>query len=165
MSGAYDVLSSWWHQTVPCKDRKKCKGTNHQTGIRCLELSPSSQTEPLPLFTPSHKQDKTVNCFSWHQKEILKNLCDRSLDKSTCYLTTWVGSLGPDGFYSWKLISDLHMFAIVLWNNPSVHCEYALLSLVNKEADWPIARQDKVRWDNQTEDTGMKNGGVRGDAS
>ena len=42
--------------------------------------------------------------------------------------------------------------------------EYVLLSLVNKEADWPIARQDKVRRDNQTEDTGMKKGRVRGDA-
>ena len=44
----------------------------------------------------------------------------------------------------------------MLWNNPSVHCEYVLFSLVNKEADWPIARRDKVRWDNQTEDTGIK---------
>lgn len=33
----------------------------------------------------------------------------------------------------------------LLWNNSSVHCEYALLVLVNIEAVWPIARQDKVR--------------------
>ena len=41
----------------------------------------------------------------------------------------------------------------MLWgNNPSVRCEYASLSLINNKAVWPIARQDKVRWDNQTED-------------
>lgn len=34
----------------------------------------------------------------------------------------------------------------VLWNNPSVHFEYVLSSLVNKEANWPIGRQDKVMW-------------------
>ena len=38
----------------------------------------------------------------------------------------------------------------------SVHCKYTLLSLVNKEANWPTARQD-----NQPEDTGMKRGGER----
>lgn len=31
-------------------------------------------------------------------------------------------------------------------------CEYVLLPLVNNKADWPIARQDKVRRDNQTKD-------------
>ena len=34
--------------------------------------------------------------------------------------------------------------------------------MFNKEADWPIARPDKVRWENQTKDTGEKKGGVRG---
>ena len=48
----------------------------------------------------------------------------------------------------------------MLWNNPSVHCEHVLLSLVSKESDWPITSQDKVRQDNQTEDTGMKKGAV-----
>ena len=49
----------------------------------------------------------------------------------------------------------------MLWNNPA-HCEYYMfLSLVNKEADWLIAKQDTVTQDNQTEDTGMKSGGVR----
>ena len=33
--------------------------------------------------------------------------------------------------------------------------------MVNKEADWPIARQDKIRRDRQTEVTGMKKGKVR----
>lgn len=33
----------------------------------------------------------------------------------------------------------------VLWKNPSVHCKYVFLALVNKEADWPIARHAKVR--------------------
>ena len=46
-----------------------------------------------------------------------------------------------------------------LWDNPSVHCEYVLLSLANKKKTvWPIARQDKVRWDKQTEDAGIKKG-------
>ena len=49
----------------------------------------------------------------------------------------------------------------MLWNNPSVHCEYVLFSLVNKEADWPIARQDQVRQDNQTENAEWKKGRVR----
>ena len=39
---------------------------------------------------------------------------------------------------------------MILWNNPSVQCEYVLFSLVNKEADWPIARQVKIRQANQT---------------
>ena len=30
----------------------------------------------------------------------------------------------------------------------------------NKEADWTIAGQDKVRQENQTEDAGRKKGGV-----
>lgn len=50
----------------------------------------------------------------------------------------------------------------MLWNNPSGYCEYFLLTLVNKDADWPIARQDEVGQDNQTEDTEMKRGGVKG---
>ena len=29
---------------------------------------------------------------------------------------------------------------------------YALLSMVNNKADWPVARQDKVRWGNQIDD-------------
>lgn len=44
----------------------------------------------------------------------------------------------------------------VLWNNPSVYCEYVLLSLVNKEAVLPRGRQY-----NQTKDTGTKKGRVR----
>ena len=39
-----------------------------------------------------------------------------------------------------------------VWDNSFVCCDYALLSLVNNKTDWPIARQDKIRWDNQTED-------------
>lgn len=53
----------------------------------------------------------------------------------------------------------------VLWNNPSAHSEYVSFSLVNKEADWPITKQDKLKQDNQTGDTGIKKGGVRKDAS
>ena len=37
------------------------------------------------------------------------------------------------------------------------HCDW-----FNKEADWPIAEQDKVMQENQTEDTKKKKGGVRG---
>lgn len=51
-------------------------------------------------------------------------------------------------------------FSVQLRNNLSVLYEYTLLSLINKEADWPIARRDKVRQDNQTEDTGMKKDGA-----
>ena len=32
----------------------------------------------------------------------------------------------------------------MLWNNPSVHCEYILLFLVSKEADWPVAGQKEI---------------------
>lgn len=35
----------------------------------------------------------------------------------------------------------------------------------DKEADGPIAGQDKVKWENQTRDTGKKKDGVRGVAS
>ena len=31
----------------------------------------------------------------------------------------------------------------------------------NKQADWPIAEQDKVRWESQTENDGMRLSGVR----
>lgn len=53
---------------------------------------------------------------------------------------------------------DKKVFAV---EYPSLHCEYGLLSLINKAVDWPIARQDRVRQDKQTEDTGMKRGSVR----
>lgn len=53
----------------------------------------------------------------------------------------------------------------MLWNNPSTYYEYVLLSLANKEADWLIAKQDKVRQNNQPEDSGMKRGRVRRDNS
>lgn len=43
-----------------------------------------------------------------------------------------------------------------LWNNPFVHCEYVLLSLVNR-ADWPMTRQEF--W--HRENAGKK-GGVSG---
>lgn len=58
----------------------------------------------------------------------------------------------------------------MLWNNPSVRCEYVLLLLVNKKADWPIERQKKARSESQTEKLKMwwwrgkgggKEGGVR----
>ena len=48
----------------------------------------------------------------------------------------------------------------MMWNNPSAHCEYVLFSLVNKEANCSIAMRDKIKQDNQTEDTGMKKGRV-----
>ena len=35
----------------------------------------------------------------------------------------------------------------------------------NKQADWPIGEQDKVKWERQTGDDGMKKGRVRGVAS
>lgn len=39
----------------------------------------------------------------------------------------------------------------MLWDNPSVCSESALLSLVNNQADCPTARQNKVRQESQTE--------------
>ena len=53
------------------------------------------------------------------------------------------------------LVEDLASTSQLLWNNLSIHCEYVSLLLVNKEADWPIARKDKVRQDNLTEDAGI----------
>ena len=44
----------------------------------------------------------------------------------------------------------------MLWDNPSVCCESALLSLVNNQADCPTARQDKVRQESQTKNYGKK---------
>lgn len=50
----------------------------------------------------------------------------------------------------------------MLWNNPSAHrvgiCHY---DWFNKQAEWPIAEQDKVRQDSQTENDGMRKGRVR----
>ena len=51
---------------------------------------------------------------------------------------------------------------LMLRNNP-VHCEN-YTDWFNKEVDWPIAGQDKVRHENQTKDTGKKDR-VRGVAS
>ena len=36
------------------------------------------------------------------------------------------------------------------------HCDW-----FNKEAGWPVAGQDKIRWENQTKDTEKKKGRVR----
>ena len=44
---------------------------------------------------------------------------------------------------------------VLHWILCKLHCDW-----FNKEADWPIAGQDKVRWENQTKDTGKKNKGV-----
>lgn len=44
----------------------------------------------------------------------------------------------------------------MLRNNPSICCEYILLSLVSKNVDWPLTRQNKARWDRQTENAGDK---------
>ena len=45
-----------------------------------------------------------------------------------------------------------------MWNNPSVHYESVLLSLVNKDADWPVAEQNKVGQESQTENAGKEKG-------
>lgn len=37
--------------------------------------------------------------------------------------------------------------------NKFVNCKYVLLSLVNKKADWLIAGQVGLKWENQTEKT------------
>lgn len=43
-----------------------------------------------------------------------------------------------------------------MWDNPFVHCEYVLLSLVNRKA-----RQNEARWESQPENAGEKKGTVR----
>ena len=35
----------------------------------------------------------------------------------------------------------------------------------NTQTDWPIAEEDKVEWESQTENDGMKKGRVKGAAS
>lgn len=50
----------------------------------------------------------------------------------------------------------LNYMKILLWDNRAVHCEYLVLSLVNKTAYWTTASQDKVSWEKQAVDTGMK---------
>ena len=51
----------------------------------------------------------------------------------------------------------------ILWNNPSVHCvNMCSYDWFNKQAGWPIAEQNKVRQEGQTETDGMRKGGVRG---
>ena len=48
------------------------------------------------------------------------------------------------------------------WNIPLHHVNTCYCDWFNKEADWPIAGQDKVMQENQTKDTKKKKGGVRG---
>ena len=49
-----------------------------------------------------------------------------------------------------------------LWNIP-LHGAYICgCDWFNKEWDWPIAEQDKVRWKSQTENAGRKKGVVGG---
>lgn len=51
----------------------------------------------------------------------------------------------------------------MLWNNPSVHyVNICCYDRFNKQADWSIAEQDKVRWESQTENNRMRKGEVRG---
>lgn len=45
---------------------------------------------------------------------------------------------------------------MVLWNNSFVLCDYASLSLVNKEADMLVARQEVYVGQPETEDSGKK---------
>ena len=49
----------------------------------------------------------------------------------------------------------------MLWNNPLYCVNICCCDWFNKEADWSIAGQDKVRRENQTKDIGKKKGGVR----
>ena len=53
------------------------------------------------------------------------------------------------------------MIIFLLWNNLSIGCEYVLLLLLNKKADWPMARQNKARWESQTKNTEGKKGRVK----
>ena len=54
----------------------------------------------------------------------------------------------------------------MLWNSLTVHCvNICHNGWLNAQADWPIAEQDKVEWKSQTENEGMKKGGVRGAAN
>ena len=48
-------------------------------------------------------------------------------------------------------------YCTVLWNNTSVYCvNLCRFDWFNKQADWSIAEQDKVRRESQTENDGRK---------
>ena len=52
-------------------------------------------------------------------------------------------------------------FRKLLWNNPSVYCaNICHYDWFNKHVDWPIAEQDKHRQESQTDNDGMRKGGV-----
>ena len=51
----------------------------------------------------------------------------------------------------------------LLWHSPSVHCvNICCYDWFNKQTDWPVDEQDKVRQEGQTENDGMRKGEVRG---
>lgn len=47
-----------------------------------------------------------------------------------------------------------------LWNIPLHHVNICHCVRFNKEADWPITEQGKVRWESQSENPGRKKGRV-----
>lgn len=62
--------------------------------------------------------------------------------------------------YLLLLVSEVGFILILLWNIPLYCVNIHHRDWVNKEADWPIARQAKVRRENQTKDIEKKKGGV-----
>ena len=64
--------------------------------------------------------------------------------------------------FSWWMIGPLHLWSSAmelsfLYTVKICHCDW-----LNKETDWPIAEQNKVRQESQTENDGKKRGRVRG---
>lgn len=54
----------------------------------------------------------------------------------------------------------------MLWNSPSVHCvNICWYDWFNKQADRPIAEQDKVWWESQTQTDRIMKGRIKGVAS
>ena len=80
-----------------------------------------------------------------------------------------VGQHNPlrDGFKvtRWHTLGTSEVW-YAAWNAPSVHCaNICHYDWFSKQADWPVAGQDKVRQESQTENDVMKKDRVRGDAS
>lgn len=58
---------------------------------------------------------------------------------------------------------EMVLGSLLLWNNPSIHCvNLCRYDWFHKQADWPIAEQDKVSQECQTKNYGMRKGGVKG---
>lgn len=123
--------------------------SNSQFFFPPIKLQPSELT--FPIMSPPHHHTKVSLRTKSPQPRSVK---------------LWVSSWGSIYHYELqpsKTATSKLVVQQVLWNNPSVHKKYILLSWVNEElADWYLGR--KHRWDSQTENAGWKKGRVSGDA-